>query len=72
MHQHRLCYVELQYLPLGCLPAALVGVCLLGLLAESCSTVGVLLAHGPLVGQVAGAVDDGHQRAYYRPVDRHV
>jgi hypothetical protein len=54
------------------LAAALVGGSLLSLLAEAGGAVGVLLAHGALVGQVAGAVDDGDEGADDGPVDGHV
>ena len=61
-----------HYSPPRSLPAALVCVCLLGLLAEASSAVRVLLAHGAPVGQIAGAVDDGNQCAYDWPVNAHV
>lgn len=59
-------------LPSGRLAAALVRLRLLRFLAEAGGAVGVLLAHGLAVGQVLGAVDDGHEGADLRAVDGHV
>jgi hypothetical protein len=58
--------------PFGRLAASFVRLCLFGFLTQPGSAVRVLFSHGPLVGQISGAVHDDNQGAYYRPVDRHV
>lgn len=61
-----------QHSPLGRLPAALVRLRLLRLLAQSRRAIRVLLAHCALVRQVARAVHNHNEGANDRPVDRHV
>lgn len=61
-----------RHLPLGCLATSDVCCGLLGLLAEACSAVRVLLADGLEVGEVLRAVDDGDEGADDRPVGGHV
>lgn len=58
--------------PFGRLAAPLVRCCLLRFLAETGSTVGILLSHGPSVGQVLCPVNYGHQSADDGSVHRHV
>jgi hypothetical protein len=59
-------------LPSRYLSASFVGISLLGLLAQSTGTIGVLLAHGPPVGQVLGPIDNDHQCPNLRAIDGHV
>jgi len=63
---------ELAYSPFGRLPSALVGPRLFRFLAQAGGTIRILLAHGPLVGQIPRAIHDDDQRAYYGPIDGHV
>lgn len=59
-------------IPFRSLATSLVRLRLLGLLAQSCSAVGVLLSHRLPVGQVLCAVDNDDQGAYLGTVDGHV
>lgn len=59
-------------IPLRSLSSSFIRLGLLGLLAQPCSTIRVLFAHGLPVRQVLRAVDDNDQRPYLWPVDSHV
>jgi hypothetical protein len=72
MCQRRIRNISKRDVPFGRLAASFVRLRLFGFLTQPGSAVRVLFSHGPLVGQISGAVHDDNQGAYYRPVDRHV
>lgn len=63
---------ERELLPSRSLTASHIGLRLFGLLAQACSDVRILLAQCFPVGQVFGTVENDHQSAYLRTIDRHI
>lgn len=58
--------------PSGSLSSTVVSGSFFCFLAQPSSTVRILLAHGLAIGQVLCTVDDSHEGANGRPIDRHI